>query len=743
MLLYAITIFLSAFLLFQVQPLIAKIILPWFGGSAAVWSAAMLFFQLVLLAGYAYAHCSIRFLRAKQQMIVHVALLLASCALLPILPSETWKPSESGDPTLRILMLLIATIGLPYFLLSSTSPLLQAWYVRRSGSGMPYRLFALSNFGSMLALVSFPFLVEPRLTSRWQAYSWSFGYVAFALVCTLAAWFSKEESKTEPRPREAVSPTDPPSPRPRPAELALWVALAAIASILLVSITTHLSQNVAPIPLLWVLPLALYLATFMIAFESDKLYHRGVMFVLLVPIFYYMSRDLYADSGNLHIKILIPVFSGGLFLCCMLCHGELARRRPAPRYLTLFYLMVSLGGALGGSFVALIAPRIFPSNLELPLALGACAVLGAVVMWDAVFERPKRIFPILFMLASAAAVAAALIYPIEAPVMHLHYQQAFLAAACSIFGALILLYGTGHPVGQWILRVGLLMCVAMLLVRLASMEYQNAKGYRLVVRNFYGVLHVKDSQATNDDEYTERSLLHGTINHGSQILDEPLRYKSTSYYGVDSGVGRAIRAVQKRGAIRVGVVGLGAGVLSNYGRRGDFYRIFEINPLVERIAQTEFSFYPHSPADKKILMGDARLTMERLDGLQLDVLAVDAFSSDAIPVHLLTREALAVYFRHLKPNGILALHISNRYLDLEPVCKGGADFFHKDAMTVTDDGEEAPYLSASTWVLLTSGTDIFNDDAFKNADIQPSKTMPNFRAWTDDYSNVFQILKLD
>jgi hypothetical protein len=739
MLLYAITIFLSAFLLFQVQPLIAKIILPWFGGSAAVWSAAMLFFQLVLLAGYAYAHISIRFLKAKQQMVTHVALLLASCALLPILPSETWKPAETGDPTLRILMLLVATIGLPYFLLSSTSPLLQAWYVRRSGSGMPYRLFALSNFGSMLALVSFPFLVEPRLTSRWQAYSWSFGYVAFALVCTLAAWISK----TEPRPKEAVSPTDPPSPRPRFSELALWVALAAIASILLVSITTHLSQNVAPIPLLWVLPLALYLATFMIAFESDKLYHRGVMFVLLVPIFYYMSRDLYADSGNLHIKILIPVFSGGLFLCCMLCHGELARRRPAPQYLTLFYLMVSLGGALGGSFVALIAPRIFPSNLELPLALGACAVLGAVVMWDAVFERPRRIFAFVFMAASMAGVIAALIYPLEAPVMHLHYQQALFAAACSIIGALFLLYGTGHPVGQWTLRVGLLIGIGLLLGHLASMEYQNAKGYRLVVRNFYGVLHVKDNESASDDEYTERSLLHGTINHGSQILDEPLRYKSTSYYGVDSGIGRAIRAVQKRGPIRVGVVGLGAGVLSNYGRPGDFYRIFEINPLVEKIAQTEFSFYPHSPADKRILMGDARLTMERMESLQLDVLAVDAFSSDAIPVHLLTREALAVYFRHLKPNGILALHISNRYLDLEPVSKGGAEFFHKDAMTVTDDGEEAPYLSASTWVLLTSGTDIFNDDAFKNADIQPAKTMPNFRAWTDDYSNVFQILKLD
>ena len=677
MLLYAVTIFLSAFLLFQVQPLIAKIILPWFGGSAAVWTAALLFFQLVLLAGYAYAHCSIRFLKAKAQMALHVGLLLFSCALLPILPSESWKPSESGDPTLRILMLLVATIGLPYFLLSSTSPLLQAWYVRRSGSGMPYRLFALSNFGSLLALVSFPFLVEPRLTSKLQAYSWSLAYIAFALVCALTALKSRDH-----RERSAEPIAQQPPPRPRPADLALWVSLAAVASVLLVSITTHLSQNVAPIPLLWVLPLALYLATFMIAFESDKIYHRGVMLVLLIPTFYYLSRDLYEDSGNLHIRILIPVFSGGLFLCCMMCHGELARRRPAPRYLTLFYLMVSLGGALGGIFVALIAPRVFSSNLELPLAIGSCALLAAMVMWD----------------------------------------------------------GIEHRIGRWILRVALVLGVGIFLGFLARKESDSQKGYRLIARNFYGVLHVKDDNAASDDEYSLRTLLHGTINHGAQILDEALRYKTTSYYGAYSGVGRAMRAVQKRGPLRVGVVGLGAGVLSNYGRSGDFYRIFEINPLVEKIAQSEFTFYPHSPADKRILMGDARLTMERMDSLQLDLLAVDAFSSDAIPVHLLTREALAVYFRHLKPDGILALHISNRYLDLEPVCARGAEYFAKQAMTVTDDGYEEPYFSASTWVLVTSDETIFQDDAFDQAFIQPSEAKSSFRAWTDDYSNIVQIL---
>src|SRR5579862_1505204 len=269
MTLYAVTIFLSAFLLFQVQPLIAKMILPWFGGSAAVWSASMLFFQLLLLAGYAYAHVSIRFLKPRMQMLVHVALLLGSCALLPILPNPIWRPTQAGDPTARILLLLTATIGLPYFLLSSTSPLLQAWFVRRTGSGVPYRLFALSNFGSMLALVSFPFLVEPKLATRPQAFSWSGGYVVFALMCAFTAWVSRAEGGSL---QSEVAPAESSEPSARPAVLTLlfWVMLATCASVLLVSVTNHMSENVAPIPLLWVLPLALYLLTFICAFESDR-----------------------------------------------------------------------------------------------------------------------------------------------------------------------------------------------------------------------------------------------------------------------------------------------------------------------------------------------------------------------------------------------------------------------------------------------------------------------------------------
>jgi hypothetical protein len=681
MTLYAVTIFLSAFLLFQVQPLIAKMILPWFGGSAAVWSASLLFFQLLLLAGYAYAHVSIRFLKPRVQMLVHVVLLLGSCALLPILPNPVWRPTQAGDPTARILLLLTATIGLPYFLLSSTSPLLQAWLVRRTGSKVPYRLFALSNFGSMLALVSFPFLVEPTLATRQQAFWWSGGYIVFALLCAFTAWASRAASAENPN-QVAAEPEY--GERPSAWQLLFWVLLASCASVLLVSVTNHMSQNVAPIPLLWVLPLALYLLTFIFAFESDRIYQRWIFIPLLAPALAGMAYMIYAEDGNFNIKYAIPGFAAGLFICCLFCHGELARRRPAPRHLTLFYLMVSLGGALGGIFVALIAPRVFRIYWELSLGMIACGILAMIAVWS--LRLPK--------------------------------------------------------LGAWPLRAFILVAVAVLAGYFVRQERRLSKNLVLQARNFYGPLEVRDDLPTED--YAQRTLLHGTIDHGSQLLDPVLRYVTTSYYAKRSGVGRAMSALQAKGPIRAGVIGLGAGVLSNYGRKGDYFRIYEINPLIQRIAQTLFTFYPHSPADKAILMGDARLTLERQlanEGPQnYDILAVDAFSSDAIPVHLLTREAIQLYFRHLKPEGVLALHISNRYLDLKPVCEGGAAAVGREAWVVDDEGDEASYLSSSTWVLVTSDLSLYQGKFFKDATISQFHAKKGFRPWTDDYSNLFQIL---
>ena len=685
MILYAATIFLSAFLLFQVQPLIAKIILPWFGGSAAVWAAALLFFQLSLLAGYAYAHALIKFTKARTQLLIHGTLLLISCALLPILPNVSWKPTAIGDPTLRILELLAATIGLPYFLLSSTSPLLQAWYVRRTGSSVPYRLFSLSNFGSFLALLSFPFLVEPNIASRQQAYYWSAAFVVFAALCLITAWVSREESVQPAAEPAAAAIPEKSAERPTALQLLLWVSLAACASTLLVSITNHMSQNVAPIPLLWVVPLAIYLLTFILAFESDRIYQRWIFLPWVAPALGWMAYALYAGEGNFHIKYSIPIFCAGLFICCMLCHGELALRKPAPQYLTLFYLMVSVGGAIGGIFVAIIAPRVFNSYLELPIGLVACGVLTVIVLFNV--EIP-RLGP--------------------------------------------------NPV-----RFALAIAVGLLAGYLVRKEVADRQGYHLFARNFYGELRIRDDDVGH--EYALRNLLHGTINHGSQRLNPDHRYEVNSYYAPSSGIGRTMQAKQGLGPVRYGVVGMGAGVMTGYCRAGDYVRVYEINPLVKSLSDRgEFTFFSHCAGDIQVLMGDARLTMEAQQPPNYDVLVVDAFSSDAIPVHLLTKEVMKLYFTLLKPDGVLAVHISNRYLDLAPVCARGAEFVGKKATVVADDASDNTFANSTTWVLITSqDNNVFQNPSFEGANMYPATAATTFRGWTDDYSSILPILSLN
>ncbi|HYL73548.1 MAG TPA: fused MFS/spermidine synthase [Bryobacteraceae bacterium] len=679
MLLYACTIFLSAFLLFEVQPLIGKIILPWFGGAASVWSTCLLFFQVSLLAGYLYAHFSTRCLKPKSQAMLHVGLMGVSLALLPVFPAAYWKPAQAGDPSLRILLLLTVSIGLPYVLLSTTSPLLQAWYVARRPGVVPYRLFALSNFGSLLALFSFPVLVEPWLTSHAQAYGWSVLYAGFVVICSVVAWRAWNAGSGDGT--EAV----------RSAKISfgrlhvLWAALAACASALLLAFTNHLSVNVAPIPFLWVLPLGIYLVSFIICFEHDRWYRRDVFLPLLAVTFGTAAFGLYYDQGNLGIRWAVPLFAGTLFACCMVCHGELARLKPDPRHLTSFYLMVSLGGALGGVFVAIGAPHLFRSFAEMPLLMVAAPALAAIVLWVAPGDWPSqrrllvvRILMVVFALALAG---------------YLGYRK-----------------------------------------------HAEEKKFSMALRNFYGVLRVNDAPDT-DSQTGVRRLVHGTITHGVQIADPKRRRIATSYYGHKSGMGRAIRYFQQRSPVRVGVIGLGAGVTAAYCRPGDFFRFYEINPYDFVMARTMFTFLADCPADHEVLMGDARLTMEQQPSQQFDVLAVDAFASDAIPVHLLTREAFAVYFRQLKPSGILAVHVSNRYLDLIPVVAQNAKETGKAAIHVDDNGEDEDYLTPSDWVLVAGDPAVFSNPLFQDPDIHPVKARPQFRPWTDDYSNLFQIMK--
>jgi hypothetical protein len=682
MLAYACTIFLSAFLLFAVQPMIGKIILPWFGGSAAVWSTCLLFFQAALLAGYFYADRSTRWLKPKRQATLHIALMAVSLALLPILPSPTWKPSHAGDPSLRILLLLTVTIGLPYLLLSTTSPLLQAWYVAAKPGAVPYRLFALSNFGSLLALLSYPVLVEPIFTTHGQAFGWSGIYVAFVLICAAVAWRAMRAAPVQSTETIAATASPPPSWTIR----ILWTALAACASTLLLAISNHLSQNVAPIPFLWVLPLSVYLVSFILCFERDKVYNRGVFLPLLVVALDGAAYAIYANEGNPSIAWAIPTFVAALFICCMVCHGELARLKPDPRHLTSFYMMISLGGTLGGVFVAIIAPHVFHTYLELPLAMVACSALAALVLWISPGNWKSKI-----------------------------------------------------PVGA--VRIAMLAFTVGLAIHLGYEKHRADRVFRLSARNFYGVLRVRD--IPEDEETTSvRRLIHGTINHGTQILDATRRDEPTSYYGPYSGMGRAMGYLQKRGPVRVGVIGLGAGVTAGFCRAGDVFRFYEINPLALSIANTWFTFLRDCKADHQVLLGDARLTLEAQPSQQFDLMAIDAFTSDAIPVHLLTREAFSLYFRHLKPTGILAVHVSNRYLDLVPVVSRNAHDFGKTAVDVDDEDEESDYYTSSDWVLVSADGAIFHDPAFKSSSVEPARIRPNLRPWTDDYSNLFQILKI-
>ena len=678
MLLYALTIVVSAFLLFQVQPVIAKIILPWFGGSAAVWTVCMLFFQMALLLGYLYAHALVRYLKPRTQMLVHAALLLVSALALPIYPNASWKPLNGDEPTLRILGLLAMTVGLPYFLLSTTGPLLQAWYARRFRGAMPYRLYALSNAGSMFALLSYPVLFEPVFTTHQQAWMWSAAYGVFVVLCGVTAIRSGNAAA-------AVAAAEPEAvEKPSAKRYAMWLLLPAVASLLLLAITNHLSQNVAAIPFLWVLPLSIYLLTFILCFEGSGWYRRNPYVQLLAVALGAMAYALSVDTtGSVPIRVMVPLFTMGLFTCCMVCHGELARLKPDPRYLTHFYVMIAAGGALGGLLVGLLAPHLFNGIYEMPLGLVACAALvvwvlrqDAELKW---FQRWRQPAPIV---------------------------AAVLTVALAVF-------------------VGLQI-------------RDTVRASREMVRNFYGALRVRDSGPATQLDAT-RTLTNGTINHGEQFLNPARRDQPTTYYGPDTGVGLAIREKGKAGAIRVGVIGLGTGTLAAYGRLGDYYRFYEINPLVLRLAHTEFTFLGDCKAKVDVAMGDARLSLERESPENFDVLVVDAFSSDSIPVHLLTLEAMLLYFRHLRPDGVLAVHISNRYLDLEPVLAGETRATGKLARVVDTEDDDTQDVFGATWVLITSPASGFHGEELTNSTAIESKR--TVRLWTDDYSNLFRILK--
>ena len=665
-------IFLGAFLLFQIQPIIAKMILPWFGGSAVVWTACMLFFQTELLLGYAYAHWLSSQTRRGAHWL-HIGLLAASLVLLPIIPSPWWKPAGDENPLPRILGLLAVTVGAPYFLLSSTSPLVQTWYARRSGGAAPYRFFALSNLASLLALLSYPVLVEPWVPARVQGLLWSAEYAVFALVLAWLAYGSAAH-RSAAHISPATTAQDDHSGGPSWGQRAVWIILPACASFLLLATTNHLCQNVAVVPFLWIVPLSLYLLSFILCFDREHWYHRKFMLPLyaaaLASAGYLLLHEVPGSSVFLHITAYAATF----FIICMFCHGELALRKPGSAHLTQFYLMVSLGGALGSALVGVAAPLVLRGVYEFPMGLAACGMLTLM----------------------------------------LEYRKSWRTDAIWATLAVWLLVVTGAQMSA------------------------SAVGTRLMARSFYGALRVTDSIDPAAGE-PQRTLVHGVVAHGVQLLSPALRHEPTSYYARSSGVGIALRGLGDQ-SVKVGVIGLGAGTMAAYGRRGDEYRFYELDPLVIRTAQSEFSFLQDSGAKIELIAGDGRLALEREHDRQFDLLAVDAFSGDSIPVHLLSREAFELYFDRLAPSGVLAVHVSNSFLDLAPVVGRAAQTLGKFARVVEVQEDAREHRGHSLWVLLASHPKTL-DRLLPPGTWRPAPAPAWLRVWTDDYSNLFQILK--
>jgi hypothetical protein len=688
MILFGLTIFLSAFLLFQVQPMMGKFILPWFGGGPGVWTICLLFFQVCLLAGYAYAHAVSRFFSTRKQVAVHAVLLVAALFFLPITPGVHWKPEADANPSWRILLLLTVCLGLPYFILSSTGPLLQSWFSRLRPGVVPYRLYALSNAGSLLALVSYPFVFEPSFTRRTQALVWSWSFGAFVLLCAGCAWrFSRTRAITgasaEKISREPVQTSE--EPPPTTAVKAWWFGLPACGSVLLLATTNKICLDVPSIPFLWVLPLSLYLLTFMICFDHPRWYARRVFMLLLVPCLALFCYALFEENA---VPLLRQTFIYGsaLFVGCMICHGEAYRLRPAPRYLTSFYLFIAAGGAAGGVFVGILSPLIFRSYAELNWGFW---ILTALIFGIFLREKTKIQF------------------------RNRRWPAMPMALACAVVFGAPLLY----------------------------QAHRSAKNVYSISRNFYGVLRVVEGNPTSTAHAFK--LNNGGTTHGLQLVDPSLATLATTYYNEPSGIGVALENFPRQANRRVGMVGLGAGTLAVYGRAGDEFRFYEINPEVRHLAETGFSFLKNSAAHVEVIPGDARLSLEREESQQFDVLVLDAFSSDSIPVHLLTEEAFETYFRHLKSDGVIAVHISNRHLNLLPVTIGLAKHFQTMMRYIAWDEKSRPWwFSGSKWVLLSRNQPfMLSQPLISHATIIPDKDAAKAVLWTDDYASLFKVLE--
>ena len=677
---YAVAIFLSSSLLFLIEPLAAKRLLPLLGGSAAVWTACLVFFQCALLIGYVTAHWLAGLGRTRVQAATYVALLALS--LLQLSRSVDPRPyADPGHPITSVLLLLTMLIGAPFVTLSATSPLLQAWYARSASAGapgeadmpaQPYRLFAISNVGSLMALLVYPWLIEPRMTLHGQMSALTIGFTILAIVCGAIAW----SIAGTPAGHALSTPVDDGSlgSTLAPGRPVLWIALAACGSVLLSAVTNHLSQNVATIPLLWIIPLVAYLLSFVVAFADERWHPRWLVLGFgaagIAAAGYYLHRG----TLTLPVAASVAIFCTSLFTICLFCHSELYRRRPEPQRLTMFYICVATGGALGAILVGVAAPTLLSGNYEFALGLSVAAALGLIVTWS--LGWPAR--------------------------------------------------------GVCVAALGLLVTLVVQQVRGDRSLYR--------IRNFYGTLRVTQD---SDESFLAhvRTLSNGGINHGQQVFRTDLDTTPTTYYGHPSGIGLAADLCCDHRPRRIGVIGLGTGTMAAYGQPGDVIRFYDINPAVEPIARNFFTYLRDSRARVEVVPGDARVSMEREAPQSYDIIVVDAFSGDAIPVHLITTQALALYQRHLRPGGIIAFHVSNRYLDLPPVVQRLTDNAGLKAVLITSEDASGHDLFTSDWVLVTS-----NEAFLARPELDKGRqkiTIPRgLRLWTDDYNSLLPILRM-
>jgi protein-L-isoaspartate O-methyltransferase len=608
--------------------------------------------------------------------------LALAVALLPITPGDQWKPTDGSNAAGHILLLLLACLGLPYLVLSATGPLLQAWFSKANPGVSPYRLYALSNIGSLLALLVYPFVLEPQLARQAQANWWSVG---LALYAGLAGWCGYKVWKSAGADTKAAIADDA-EEAPSTSRQLLWLALPACGVMLLLAITNKICQDIAVVPFLWVLPLSLYLLSFIISFDSPRWYHRGFWLPLLAALLGMVLYNLDQAESHPDITPLATLYLGTLFVACMVCHGEVFRLRPGASRLTGYYLSISAGGAAGGLFVALVAPFVFPDYFELHLALFLTAALVlAVLRLD---------------------------------------TSCFLQQGRGRWGwAVLLLLLPGFAYG------------------LFDVAKTSLSGSLTVTRGFYGVLKVNDNDASSP-ELHHLTLQHGATIHGLQYLAPEKRTEPSSYYTSTSGVGRLLRAHKPTGDRRIGAVGLGCGTLAAWGRKGDTFRFYEINDDVARLATSTFTYLKDSKAKTELVMGDARLRMEGEPDQQYDVIILDAFSSDAIPVHLLTLEAFATYQRHLKPDGAIVVHVSNRYLDLHPVVYRIAEKIGFPAITIDDNDtafEDAGFYG-SDWIILSRNRDLLQQPLLLDVTKETVEFPAHVMYWTDERSDLLSIL---